>query len=123
MLDNLKELKIEELKREVLELKNKGYRYVTSTCTHLSDGTFDIVYHFDKDYQIINLRINVEENQKVPSISDIYFSAVLVENEIKDLYKIDFDGMLIDYEGKFIITEDLDAPMRRDVNVNLKKGE
>ncbi|MEZ0536915.1 NADH-quinone oxidoreductase subunit C [Caldicellulosiruptoraceae bacterium PP1] len=124
MLSNTREIRIEDLRKEVAEYKFKGYRYVTSSCSDLGEGKFDIIYHFDKDYNLENLRITVEENQVVPSISDIYFAAVLVENEIKDLYGINFEGLLVDYEGKFLITEDVEeAPMRKKPVVKLKKGD
>jgi len=69
------------------------------------------------------LRITIGSEEKVPSISDIYFSAVFVENEIKDLFGIQFENLTIDYQGKFMITEDLDAPMRKRPVVKVKKGE
>lgn len=123
MLQNLKELPKDELKKEVLALKSEGYRFVTATCVDLGDGRFDIIYHFDKDYQLTNIRVTVGSNEKVPSISDIYFAAVFVENEIKDLFGIDFENLLVDYEGKFMITEELEFPMRKKPVVKVKKGE
>lgn len=123
MLQNLKCIQKDDLRKEVFELKSNGYRYVTSTCVDLNDGSFDIIYHFDKDYQLVNLKITIEAGIAVPSISDIYFSAAFVENEIKDLFGIEFENLLIDYEGKFMVTEELDAPMRKKPVVKVKKGE
>jgi len=48
---------------------------------------------------------------------------VFVENEIKDLFGIEFENLLIDYEGKFMITEELESPMRKKPVVKVKKGE
>ncbi|ADQ04470.1 NADH dehydrogenase (ubiquinone) 30 kDa subunit [Caldicellulosiruptor owensensis OL] len=123
MLQNLKELQKEDLRKEVLALKADGYRFVTSTCVDLGDGRFDIIYHFDKDYQLTNIRVTITAEEKVPSISDIYFAAVFVENEIKDLFGIEFENLLIDYEGKFMITDELESPMRKKPAVKVKKGE
>ncbi|ACM60186.1 respiratory-subunit NADH dehydrogenase subunit [Caldicellulosiruptor bescii] len=123
MLQNLKELQKEDLRKEVLALKADGYRFVTATCVDLGDGRFDIIYHFDKDYRLTNIRITAQAEEKVPSISDIYFAAVFVENEIKDLFGIEFENLLIDYEGKFMITEELESPMRKKPVVKVKKGE
>ena len=69
------------------------------------------------------MRVTIENDEKMPSISDIYFAAVFVENEIKDLFGIDFENLLIDYEGKFMITDELDSPMRKKPVVKVKKGE
>lgn len=123
MLQNLKEIQKEDLRKEVLELKASGHRFVTATCVDLGDGRFDIIYHFDKDYELKNLRVTIENGEKMPSISDVYFAAVFVENEIKDLFGIEFENLLIDYEGKFMITGDLDSPMRKKPVVKVKKGE
>ncbi|WAM30946.1 NADH-quinone oxidoreductase subunit C [Caldicellulosiruptor naganoensis] len=123
MLQNLKEIQKEDLRKEVFELKSTGHRFVTATCVDLGDGRFDIIYHFDKDYELKNLRVTIENGEKMLSISDIYFAAVFVENEIKDLFGIDFENLLIDYEGKFMITDELDSPMRKKPVVKVKKGE
>lgn len=54
---------------------------------------------------------------------DIYFAVVFVENEIKDLFGIEFENFLIDYEGKFMIIEDLEFFMCKKLVVKVKKGE
>ena len=82
---------------ETTKLKIQGYRFVTMSCTDLDQTTFDILYHFDKDLMLKHLRLAVNKDVLVPSISPVYLSAFLVENEIQDLYGIHFQGLAIDY--------------------------
>jgi NADH:ubiquinone oxidoreductase subunit C len=104
MLSSLKQINISQLIGEAAELKGSGHRFVTVTCRDAGE-THELTYHFDKDYQLVNLRINSPKGNVLPSISSVYFAAVIVENEIKDLFGIDFSGLAIDYQGRFILSE------------------
>jgi ech hydrogenase subunit D len=77
--------------------KAEGYRFVTMTCSALSPDTVDILYHFDKSYQLEHLRLTVQRHTPLPSISDVYFAAFLVENELQDLFGLRFRGLALDY--------------------------
>ena len=50
----------------------------------------------------------------MPSISSIYFSAVIVENEIKDLFGVPVKGLVLDYGGKMMLAEG--APVAPQAN-------
>jgi ech hydrogenase subunit D len=77
--------------------KAEGYRFVTMTCSVLSPDTVDILYHFDKSYKLEHLRLTVPRHTPLPSISDVYFAAFLVENELQDLFGLRFRGLALDY--------------------------
>ncbi|MEW5722975.1 MAG: NADH-quinone oxidoreductase subunit C [Thermodesulfobacteriota bacterium] len=81
-----------------------GYRFVTMTCTDLGEA-HELIYHFDKDYVLGHLRLRLAKGEAAPSISMIYAAAVLVENEIKDLFGLPFQGLVLDYEGRFFLSE------------------
>jgi ech hydrogenase subunit D len=83
---------------KVAKKKIDGYRFVTMSCAELDENTIDILYHFDKDLRLINLRLTVPRNTAVPSISTVYLAAFLVENEMQDLFGIRFKELVIDYE-------------------------
>jgi ech hydrogenase subunit D len=90
-----------QLAAEVLALKNKGCRFVTMSCVDLGDS-FDLLYHFDLDLKMTHLRLNVPKADKVvPSISGIYFAALVIENETRDHFGIIFDGVALDFGGHF----------------------
>jgi Ni,Fe-hydrogenase III component G len=123
MLQNLDVITAETLLAAVQDLHNKGYRLVTLTCIDATDN-YDILYHFDRDYVLYNLRLCMPKGVPVPSISGIYFAAALVENEMKDLFGINFTGLAIDYGGRFLLAEDAPTiPMGNQPIVGSKKGE
>lgn len=104
----------DRLLQEVAGKYRQRYRFVTMTCTDIGDG-YDILYHFDKDYELYNLRLYLKKGEELPSISSIFFAALLVENEIKDLFSIPIRDLVIDYGGRFLLTEDAPvAPMGRE---------
>jgi ech hydrogenase subunit D len=113
MLEALKQIEIAQLLGEVAALKGSGHRFVTITCRDAGE-THELTYHFDLNYKLANLRINSPKGTVLPSVSSVYFAAVIVENEIKDLFGIDFSGLAIDYKGRFILSEGAPkAPMNK----------
>jgi NADH:ubiquinone oxidoreductase subunit C len=104
MLQNCKDITRDALLTEVASKLPMGYRFVTMTCVDAGEA-FDILYHFDKNYELLNLRLRLPKAQSLPSVSGLVFAAVLVENEIKDLFGINVTGLAIDYQGHFILAE------------------
>jgi len=91
---------------EVARLKVLGYRLVTLSCTELDASTVDILYHFDKDLGLKHLRLTALKTEAVPSISPVYFAALLVENEIQDFFGLRFEGLVVDYRGMLYLEEE-----------------
>ncbi|MBF0208072.1 MAG: NADH-quinone oxidoreductase subunit C [Oligoflexia bacterium] len=106
------------LKEKIQELQANKYRMVHIGCSKIGDN-FEVIYAFDKDYQMVNLKVllpikveNVEnvENAvartdcELPSISSIYWSAFLYENEIAELFGLKINDMKVDYRGNFYRT-------------------
>ena len=83
---------------ETAKLKVEGYRFVTLSCVELDESKIQILYHFDRDLHLKNLRMTTERSTVVPSISPVYLAAFLVENEIQDLFGVRFQGLAIDYD-------------------------
>ena len=94
---------------EVAKLKVAGYRFVTISCVETSAEVVELLYHFDKDFNLRHLRLGVPHGAQVPSISPLYFAAFLVENEIQDLFGLCFDGLVIDYGRTLYLDGDLQA--------------
>jgi ech hydrogenase subunit D len=82
---------------ETAKIKIDGYRFVTMTCVELDENQVDVIYHFDKNLQLKHFRFTVPKDTLIPSISVVYQSAFLAENEIQDLFGIHFDNLIIDY--------------------------
>ena len=100
---------------EVLTLENQqekigalllhGYRFVTMTVVDKGEE-FDILYHFDLDYELVTYQLILPKGAELPSISGICFAAVVVENEIQDLFGITVSNLAIDYEKHFLLAPD-----------------
>ncbi|CUX57500.1 Respiratory-chain NADH dehydrogenase, 30 Kd subunit [Clostridium sp. C105KSO15] len=91
----LKEISANDLLAETLKIKNDGYRLVAVTCTN-KDG-MELTYSFDKDHELLNLRILTDTETELPSISIIYPYSFLYENEIKELFGVKIIGITPDF--------------------------
>ncbi|HEY3378861.1 MAG TPA: NADH-quinone oxidoreductase subunit C [Armatimonadota bacterium] len=105
MLENVTEITTAQLLGEVQQMSNHGYRFITTSCIDMGNGTFDLLYHFDRDGQLKNFRLTVGHDVEVPSISKLIFSALLVENEIKELFGVNITDIIIDYGGHLLLSE------------------
>ena len=101
-----KNLAKNQLVSEVLLLKNQGYRFVTMTCVDLGDS-LDLIYHFDLELRMVHLRITLLKGDVAPSISGIFFAALVIENETQDHFGVKFDGLALDLGGNFYLEEEV----------------
>jgi len=85
---------------KVMDLISDGYRLVQICGTKTGDG-FELLYSFDKDHELLNFKMNIEEGQEVTSITRICWPAFIYENEIRDLFGIIFKHSELDYGGHF----------------------
>lgn len=98
MEQTIKTISSNELLTETLEFKNAGYRLVAISCTN-KDG-IELSYSFDKDYDFINLRINIDYDAEIDSVSCMYPYAFLYENEIKELFGVKIKNISLDFNDK-----------------------
>jgi len=104
---------------ETARLKVEGFRFVTISCVETDHTRFDLLYHFDNNFQLTHLRLTLCKETAVPSISPVYFAAFLIENEIQDLFGIRFQGLIIDYDRTLYLEEEVrKAPFCRYVVVD-----
>jgi ech hydrogenase subunit D len=78
--------------------RNQYMRLVQIHATTL-EGRVELNYCFATPGRWLNLRLTVDPQQEVPSISKIYPCAFIYENEIHDLFGIQVTGINIDYQG------------------------
>jgi len=97
---DLREIDPGELLAEVQKMREAGYRLVQIGATRTE--MFEVNYSFDRELQFVNLKIRLADNaQAIPSISGIYWSAFLYENELHDLFGLQIKNINIDYQGHF----------------------
>lgn len=101
-----------ELHSRVALYKAQGWQYVNTNATIPSGETHvELLCSFAKGNEVENLRVILNEGDHISSISDLYFSAFVFENEAHDLFGVNFDGLAIDFKGTFYKLT-LDQPMR-----------
>lgn len=91
------------LLERVQSMKSEGWRLVQICATTLD--VFEMSYSFTIDNQFEHLRLRIPlENPSLPSITELYFGAFAYENELHDLFGINFVGLKLDYAGNFFKT-------------------
>lgn len=105
-MKNVTELSMEQMVEKAQDLFQQGYRFVTIDCIPMAEGQSQFLYHFDKDLELVHFRVNIEGNTP-SSISGSYFCAMLIENEIQDMFGMKFAGLVVNYEGKLLLTENV----------------
>lgn len=88
-----------QLTGSVEEHKRLGYRLVQISCTALGSDMFEVTYSFDKGLSLENLRVTIPKGTILPSVSGIFKGTFLYENEIKELFGVDFKDISVDYNG------------------------
>jgi len=71
-------------------LASEGRRFITLTCGKEISGRYILMYHFEVDMKIVSYKVRIHEKDKIPSISLIYPSALLIENEIAKRFNLKF---------------------------------
>ena len=124
MILNETPITMENLVAEVGAMKQAGYRFVTLSTVQLEDGSTDILYHFDKEMVLSHFRLNVPADTTIPSVSGVYFSAFLAENEVKDLAGLEFDGLVVDYNRTLYLDPSVETiPLANNLKIKDKKEE
>lgn len=100
---DITDVKTEEMIDRVLIMKGEGYRLVQIGCVR-RDG-FDVIYSFDRDYELKSFRMHIGGDEEIESVSHIYMPAFLYENELHDLFGIGIRNMKIDYRGTLYRTK------------------
>lgn len=96
------DITVEELHPLAQDRKENGWRYVQTQCSKADDDTITYMVTFNKDGLLDNYCIKgVTKDVTIPSISDLYFSAFVFENESHDLFGVQISNIVIDFGGKF----------------------
>ena len=94
----------------VMSQKNKGRR-LSQICCAYSNEKIELSYSFadDETYEYINLRMVIDKDTPVCSITELYPYAFLYENEMKELFGVDIRMINMDYDQKLYRLKD-EAP-------------
>lgn len=98
MEQNIKVIQTGELLSHAVQLKLEGYRLVAISATAM-EGV-ELTYSFDKEYDFINLRLEIDTETEVDSISALFSYAFLYENEIKELFGVKIKNLSLDFNNQ-----------------------
>jgi ech hydrogenase subunit D len=94
----------DELLDRARGMHSQGWRLAQIGAANMP-GHLEVNYSFGLDEQLATLRLQLPgEEPTVPSISSVYWCAVLYENETHDLFRLKVEGMAVDFQGKFYQT-------------------
>jgi len=114
MLPEEERVAVNTLLERVRQFAEQKARLVTITCLD-AGGKLELIYHFDQNLEISHLRLVVDPDEEVPSISGIYLAAFLVENEMKEMFGLKVRGLAIDYGGRLLLSQNSpQTPMLKD---------
>lgn len=104
------DLPSDQLPLKAVKAKDHGARLVQICAVNTENG-YDLLYSFAKDYDFVTYKVALEKNAVITSISDIYPSASLYENEMCELFGVKVRYMKLNYHNK-LYTIDQETPFR-----------
>ena len=113
---------LETVVNEVRQKKDEGWRLVALSGAMVDDEQIDILYHFDKDLVLSHFRLRVPRETPLPSVSGVYFAALLGENELQDLFAVKFENLALDFNRTLYLEEEItEIPFCNNLKVMQKK--
>ncbi len=100
-------IEVNQLLVKVMEMKTRGLR-LSQACAAYADGNLELSYSFADDvtYEFITLRVVVDTETEVPSITEIMPMAIFYENEMKELFGVNIKMIQLDYNNKLYRIEE-----------------
>jgi len=91
---------LDEFAQSVAGYKERGWRF-SNLCGSTVGDKVELLCSFVNGGEVENLSLLVERDEPVAAVSTLFPSAFLYENETHDLFGVKFDGMILDFGGKF----------------------
>ncbi|MDH4123298.1 MAG: NADH-quinone oxidoreductase subunit C [Thermoplasmata archaeon] len=82
----------EDLDSKIYKMFQLGARLVVITGNDLGNGKFEIIYHFSKGAEMTNIKIEIEENRQIESVTGLFPYADIMESELLDYFGIKVAG-------------------------------
>ena len=103
----LVEITPDQLLGEVMIRKNQGLR-LSQICCAYSNEKIELSYSFanDETNEYTNLRLVIDKETEVCSITEFYPYAFLYENEMKELFGVNIQMINLDYNQKLYRLKD-----------------
>lgn len=95
------EIEPDNILENVMVLKNQGLR-LSQICSAYCNDKMELSYSFanDETYEYTTLRLVIDKETEVCSITEFYPYAFLYENEMKELFGVKIQMIGLDYNQK-----------------------
>ncbi len=92
-MENIREIKKDELLAEGKKFLDAGGKFVTAVCSDL-DEQLEVTYFFSRNAGTVMTVCGIKwaKDEDVPSFSGITLATVLIENEMKELFGLKVKG-------------------------------
>lgn len=114
----LETVEIPELYNIMLKKQREGYRLI-QICATAFEGYNEIIYSVGLGYSFENFKIIVPIDTEISTISDFYPSAMLYENEMKELFGVKINSINPDFNNKFYRIK-AETPFKKEVKEAVK---
>ncbi|MBQ6531314.1 MAG: NADH-quinone oxidoreductase subunit C [Clostridia bacterium] len=106
----LVDLTADLLPLKAVKAKSAGARLVQICAVNTETG-YDLLYSFAEKYHFVTYKVPLKQDEEIVSISDIYPSASLYENEMRELFGVQVRHMMLNYKDR-LYTIDAVTPIR-----------
>jgi Ni,Fe-hydrogenase III component G len=123
-MENLIQIDKSAIVGEGKKLMEAGAKFVTAVCNDL-DKELEVTYFFssNRGTEMKGLRCTVGKDEEVQSLSGVTLAAVLIENELQELFGLQVKGIAIDYGGHMLLAHDSPTtPMLKEKKAEPKAG-
>lgn len=119
----IEEIDLDNLLTRTLEMKKRGLR-VGQICAAYVNEKYELSYTFvnDGNYFMDTLRVVIDLNEKVPSITEIFPYATFYENEMKEMFGVNVELINMDYKNR-LYRIDAETPFLSEEAKELRKAE
>ncbi|MDR2486906.1 MAG: NADH-quinone oxidoreductase subunit C [Clostridiales Family XIII bacterium] len=101
LIQDIAVIESSDLLETVSDMKGAGYRLGQACATKVDEG-IEVLYSFEKDETLKNYKVCLPETSPtLQSVTAVYWSAFIYENEMHDLFGIQFRNLALDYGGHF----------------------
>lgn len=109
---------IQTLYKIMLEKQRAGYR-LAQICATAFEGYNELIYSVVNGYTFENYKVIVPIDTQITTISDFYPSAMLYENEMKELFGVKINSINPDYQDKLYRIA-VKTPFKKEVKDAIK---
>ncbi len=106
-MENLIRIDATAIVSEGKKLLDTGCKFVTAVCNDLGEQ-LEVIYLFssNRGTEMKGFRCAVAKDEEIPSLTGTTLAAVLIENELQELFGLKIKGIAIDYGGHMLLAHD-----------------